>query len=229
MDRKDRNTLKSYFQKGDVPTEQQFAELIDSLPNIEEDGQAVRTKEGWALYPQKDGQMRVSLHGAEGEAAAWTLALTSGKRLAVENEKGETLLELKQDKVIALHAIIQKDGGDEPDPHPDPEDYREIKANKRWTDLVELADEKDGSRVYTVIALYRDTNLGVCKLTCATAICLNSLEQWVESPRKHWWGWSGRVRLRWQEKEGKTCLQIRSTRNSYSGKIDCRVIETFKK
>ena len=28
MDRKDRHTLKSYFQKGDVPTEEQFASLV---------------------------------------------------------------------------------------------------------------------------------------------------------------------------------------------------------
>ena len=28
--RRNRSVLKSYFQKGDVPTEQQFAELIDS-------------------------------------------------------------------------------------------------------------------------------------------------------------------------------------------------------
>ena len=36
--RRNRSVLKSYFQKGDVPTEQQFAELIDSVSNIVEDG-----------------------------------------------------------------------------------------------------------------------------------------------------------------------------------------------
>lgn len=228
MDRKDRNTLKSYFEKGDVPTEQQFAELIDSVPNIVDDGEVVRTKDGWALYPQKGGKMRVSLHGAEDESAAWTLALTPDKGLVIENEAGESLLELKQNKIIALHASVQKDGGDEPEPATGPEDYREIKADKHWTDLAEIPDVKDGSCVYAVIAVYRDRNLSVCKLTRVTAIYLNSFEQWVESSRKHWWGWSGRVRLRWQVKEGKTCLQIRSTKNSYSGRIYCRVVETFR-
>ena len=66
MDRKDRHTLKSYFQKGDVPTEEQFAELIDSVPNIVDDGEAVRTEDGWALYPRKGGKMGVSLHEAAG-------------------------------------------------------------------------------------------------------------------------------------------------------------------
>lgn len=226
MDKKDRNTLKSYFQRGKVPTEEQFAELIDSVPNTKEDGQAVCTGKGWAFYPQKGGLMRIAIHEEEGEdTASWTLAVTPDKGLAMENRNGESLLELRQDKTIVLHADIRKEGGEEPGP----QDYREIKTDKQWADLVEVTDEKDCSRVYTIIALYHDVNLGVCKLTYATAICLNSLEQWVESPRKHWWGWSGRLHLRWQSKGGKACLQIRSTRNSYSGKIYCRVTETFKK
>lgn len=44
MEQKNRKTLKSYFEKGDVPTEEQFAELIDSVPNIVDDGQVIRTK-----------------------------------------------------------------------------------------------------------------------------------------------------------------------------------------
>lgn len=228
MERRDRKTLKSYFQRGDVPTEEQFAELIDSVPNIVEDGQAVCTEKGWAFHPKAGGKMCVTLHEAEGKPAVWTLELTPDKGLAIANGAGETLLELKQEKKIILHASVeQEEGGTEPVPAP--QDYREVKADKRWTDLVEIADMKEGSRVYTVIALYRDKDLGVCKLTRATAICLNSVEQRVESLRRHWWGWSGRIRLRWQEKDGKTCLQIRSTRNSYSGRIYCRVTETFKK
>lgn len=108
MDRKDRNTLKSYFQRGNVPTEEQFAELIDSVPNIVEDGQAVCTEKGWAFHPKTGGKMRVTLHETEGNPAAWTLELTPDKGLAIANEAGETLLELKQDKRIILKASIEK-------------------------------------------------------------------------------------------------------------------------
>lgn len=228
MDRKDRHTLKSYFQKGDVPTEEQFAELIDSVPNIVDDGEAVRTEDGWALYPRKGGKMGVSLHEAAGEPAAWKLTLTSDKGLAIKNEAGEALLELKQDKNIVLHASVQQEGGGD-EPEPDPEDYFVIEADKKWATLKEITDIKESSRVYTVMALYRDREFGICKLTRAIAICLNNVEQWVESPRKHWWGWSGYIRLRWQADRDKTYLQIRSTSNSYSGKIYCRVTENFKK
>lgn len=228
MDRKDRHTLKSYFQKADVPTEEQFAELIDSVPNIVDDGEAVRTEDGWALYPRKGGKMGVSLHEAAGEPAAWKLTLTSDKGLAIKNEAGEALLELKQDKNIVLHASVQQEGGGD-EPEPDPQDYLVIEADKKWATLKEITDIKESSRVYTVMALYRDREFGICKLTRAIAICLNNVEQWVESPRKHWWGWSGYIRLRWQADRDKTYLQIRSTSNSYSGKIYCRVTENFKK
>ena len=228
MDRKDRHTLKSYFQKGDVPTEEQFAELIDSVPNIVDDGEAVRTEDGWALYPRTGGKMGVSLHEAAGEPAAWKLTLTSDKGLAIKNEAGEALLELKQDKNIVLHASVQQEGGGD-EPEPDPQDYLVIEADKKWATLKEITDIKESSRVYTVMALYRDREFGICKLTRAIAICLNNVEQWVESPRKHWWGWSGYIRLRWQADRDKTYLQIRSTSNSYSGKIYCRVTENFKK
>lgn len=222
MDRKDRKTLKGYFLKGKVPTEGEFAQLIDSVPNIAEDGHIVCTEEGWALHPHKQRKMRVTLHEAAGEPAVWILALTPDKGLAITNEAGEMLLELKQDKQIALYASVEQGG------RPGPE-YREMKADKHWQDLVNITDLEEGSHVYSVIALYRDKDLGVCKLTRATAICLNSIEQWVESPRKHWWGWSGRIRFRWQEKDGKIWLQVRSTRKSYSGKIYCQVTEIFKK
>ena len=228
MDRKDRHTLKSYFQKGDVPTEEQFAELIDSVPNIVDDGEAVRTEDGWALYPRKGGKMGVSLHEAAGEPAAWKLTLTSDKGLAIKNEAGEALLELKQDKNIVLHASVQQEGGGD-EPEPAPQAYLVREADKKWATLKEITDIKESSRVYTVMALYRDREFGICKLTRAIAICLNNVEQWVESPRKHWWGWSGYIRLRWQADRDKTYLQIRSTSNSYSGKIYCRVTENFKK
>ena len=227
MDRKDRHTLKSYFQKGDVPTEEQFAELIDSVPNIVDDGEAVRTEDGWALYPRKGGKMGVSFHAA-GEPAAWKLTLTSDKGLAIKNEAGEALLELKQDKNIVLHASVQQEGGGD-EPEPDPQDYLVIEADKKWATQKQITDNKESSPVYTVMALYRDREFGICKLTRAIAICLNNVEQWVESPRKHWWGWSGYIRLRWQADRDKTYLQIRSTSNSYSGKIYCRVTENFKK
>ena len=88
---KDRKTLKGYFKKGSIPTEEQFAALIDSVPNIAEDGQAVRTADGWSFYPETGKPLQIRLHDAENAPAAWTLCLTPEKGLAVRNAQGETV------------------------------------------------------------------------------------------------------------------------------------------
>jgi hypothetical protein len=36
MSKQNRTTLKSYFETGDIPTQAQFADLIDSFPNLSE-------------------------------------------------------------------------------------------------------------------------------------------------------------------------------------------------
>lgn len=36
--RRNRNTLKSYFRSGNNPNESQFEDLIDSVPNLVDDG-----------------------------------------------------------------------------------------------------------------------------------------------------------------------------------------------
>jgi len=42
-----RTTLKTYFETGDTPTESQFADLIDSVSNITDDG--ILTSEKWYI------------------------------------------------------------------------------------------------------------------------------------------------------------------------------------
>lgn len=90
-----------------------------------------------------------------------SLTLTSDKGLAIKNEAGEALLELKQDKNIVLHASVQQEGGGD-EPEPDPQDYLVIEADKKWATLKEITDIKESSRVYTVMALYRDREFGIC-------------------------------------------------------------------
>ena len=96
--RRNRSVLKSYFQKGDVPTEQQFAELIDSVSNIVEDGQVMRTPSGWAFFPGQAGHLDIGLYTEEPltevDMPAWTLAVTSEKKLTVRNAKGEAVMEI---------------------------------------------------------------------------------------------------------------------------------------
>ena len=60
---KNRETLKSYFRKGQVPTEEQFAALIDSLYNVSEDGcLTVSEDDGLKLYPTGNERTVASIY-----------------------------------------------------------------------------------------------------------------------------------------------------------------------
>lgn len=228
-DIKDRKTLKGYFKKGSIPTEEQFAALIDSVPNLAEDGQAVRDADGWPFYPEAGKPLQIRLHEAEKAPAAWTLCLTPENGLAVRNAQGETVAELGQDKSVTLPGKGQEEGsGDTPGPvPPSPEPmtaedgYVTLAADKEWHDLVTVTD--GGFRMYDLFLLLHDPDTGAGKATRAAAVCLDSVDCRIESKRKHWWGWSGGVRLRWQTQDGKPCLQVRSKRYRTSGKIFCKI------
>ena len=227
---KDRKTLKGYFKKGSIPTEEQFASLIDSVPNIAEDGQAVRTSDGWSFYPEAGKPLQIRLHEGEGKPAAWTLCLTPEKGLAIRNGHDETVAELGQDKSVALPGKEQEEeSGSKPEPAaPSPEPitaedgYVTLAANKEWHDLVTVTER--GFRMYDIYLLLHDPDTGASKETRATAVCLNSVDCRIRSPRKHWWGWSGGIRLRWQTEDGILRLQVRSKRYRSSGKIFCKII-----
>lgn len=226
-DTKDRNTLKGYFKKGSIPTEEQFATLIDSVPNIAEDGQAIRMADGWSFFPEAGKPLQICLHDEEGEPASWTLCLTPEKGLAVKNEHGETVAELGQDKSITLPGKEEEGSGDTPSPvTPEPataeDGYVTLAVDKKWHDLVTVTGR--GFRMYDVFLLLHDPNTGASKETRATAVCIDSVNCRIHSPRKHWWGWSGGIRLRWQTEGNTLRLQARSKRYRSSGKIFCKII-----
>lgn len=228
MARKNRQTLKSYFQKGDVPSEQQFAELIDSVPNIEEDGLVTRTVNGWAFYPQTDGSLDLSLHTEAGGNAVWILSVTPDKRLAVRNAQGEPVVELAQDKTLILHGEVRHEG-EIPGPSPAGDDYVTLPADKQWHDLpVDLSREGFGCRVFSLYIAFRNPDIGLNRLTRATAVWEDFATHKVESPQKRWWGWSGGVKIRWQAVDKELRLQVRSKRASEKGAMHCRITEMFK-
>lgn len=202
--RRNRSVLKSYFQKGAIPTEQQFAELIDSVSNIVEDGQVMRTPSGWAFFPGQAGHLDIGLYTEEPltevDIPAWTLAVTPEKKLTVRNAKGEAVMEALQDKSIVLYGSLkvedeitatayQTAGGG--GITPSGEGYLTVPADKQWHDLpIDVSREGFGCRVYSVYASFREQGTGLCQLTRVTALWLNFMQQRIESPQKHWWGWT---------------------------------------
>ena len=212
-----------------MPTEEQFADLIDSVPNFAEDGMK-REDGGWSFYPASDKPLRFSLRESPTSNAVWTLELTSEKNLTITNEQGETVMELAQDRSVTFHGTVRQDG-DTPSPAPEPSGggYITLPADRQWHDLpVDLSREGFGCRVFKIYAAFRNPDLGLNRLTLATAVWQDFAVNKIKSPQKHWWGWSGGVKIRWQVSDGALHLQVRSRRASEKGKIHCRIEEAFK-
>lgn len=232
---KNREILKSYFQKGLVPTEEQFAALIDSMHNIKEDGNVNATdKNGLILYPTGKGRILASLFDKKPDASddrpLWRISLADDGSLVIGSEQGVTVLDIGTDGGMTMPDERKKDGDDDKEEKgvlPDSKHMILVKADSCWHDLpVEAAAERprEGCRVYRISACLHDPHAGKYALCEADASHANGLCRKVSSKKKHWWGWAGRIKIRWQFKDQKLYLQMRSCGNLYGEEsIFCRI------
>lgn len=212
MKQSDRSTLKSYFKKGCIPTEEQFAELIDSVPNIVEDGQVRLADGSWGFYPESGKPLRISLFDAQGKPSAWMLSLDSRKGLVLQNAKGETVATLDQNGK----------GGDAP--QPEEGEYFTFPADKKWHDVVKVLPTSPmygACQIYACLSGFGHYRL---KGTSVAAYHYGTLSCCLSSSRKHWWGWCGKVKMRWYFSDHVLRLQVRSKKRNVARAIHIRVI-----
>ncbi|MBF9222675.1 hypothetical protein [Hymenobacter ruricola] len=76
---KDRKTLKNYFRKGSLPTEQHFADLIDSAVNRLDDGFTHSPDNGWQVAGSEERSRLLALYQdlkkLEAKLPSWLLEL----------------------------------------------------------------------------------------------------------------------------------------------------------
>lgn len=103
-----RKTLKSYFVSGSVPTEKEFATLIDSVSNIVEDGKVKIGVNGLILYPQDDIRKGViEIYDDKNQKPWWTIAISENDgRLLFRNNEAEEVLSLSQDGCLIMSEKI---------------------------------------------------------------------------------------------------------------------------
>ena len=236
MELKNREDLKEYFKKGCVPSEKQFAELIDSVPNILEDGQVKRTEKGWTFYPDNGKPLLFSLYPSKDTSPSWTLLLNSGNGLELKNESGETVMCIDQklgkkptedkepDDVNNIEPHIVPEKVDEPEnkySENEIADSHVFPADKNWYDVIEIASDSDSFEVFQLFAYMTENECSDMKMTVAH-VYHHGVASWgIDCSRDHWWGWTGDVKFRWSMQEGKLCLQIRSKGQHIAQKLYC--------
>lgn len=239
--RKDRKTLKEYFQSGKVPTEGQFAELIDSTHNIIEDGPVRFGDKGWMICPIKGKEPGIGFYSKENcnetEPPIWLLTATPDGNLLLKNKQEETMLSVSQDMTFTLFNQLTVKGNVTANSFKDASGIwpgqtlsMEIPADRKWYNLpIEAAagECRPGCRVYRIWACYQNIFSEDYQMTEALVQHCNYGNKTIKSSRKHWWGWSGKIRMRWRVREGKLYLQICSKHTDLRNGIHCQIARVW--
>ncbi len=75
------------------------------------------------------------------------------------------------------------------------------------------SDSMSGCHVYVIYASLYNNNSCEYAMCSAVASHCNGGEQKISSPKKHWWGWSGKIKLRWKKSGSRLYLQMRTKCN----------------
>lgn len=178
--KKNRDELKNFFRKGNVPTEEHFALLIDSMVNIIDDKPLFVTDMPEKEKPKEDN---------------------TDEKLKPEQASKDTVDE---------HSAIPADGD--------------------WYQLpIESAIDKDidGCRIYRIYASYYDKRKDTYGMCVVTASHCSGKDRKIKSPQKHWWGWSGDIKIRWYYKDDQLFLQMRSKGDKEVKDITYRIEEIW--
>lgn len=231
--RRNRDILKSYFRLGNTPTESQFADLIDSVPNFAEDGQVRTEKDGLLLYSGTEGGRVASAYKypeelqEERRIPCWSFVIGDKKEFILMNGQGEAVLSLSQDKKMYVYSDLEVEkqvaaesySGDRKT-MVDSESYLEIPADGYWHDLpIEFATAKDTSkcRLFHILVSYK-VDRNKYRMADVTAGYCKGGPLKISSPQKRWGCWMSPIRFRWNKREDGVFLQIKGKEKKHGAK-----------
>lgn len=84
MTLRSRKILKEFFKEGKRPTQQEFADLIDSAVNISDDGYSKNSEDGLKLAPINDNNSVISVCTRTEADPSWVFSLTNSEDLLIK-------------------------------------------------------------------------------------------------------------------------------------------------
>lgn len=231
MAKTNRRTLKEYFGKGKKPDGGQFADLIDSMLNIVDDGFNKSAERGLLLSPLNDegAVMEVRRNILDGDPA-WIIALGKQGELLIRRGTQETpLVTLGADGCITLgdteKVALRVKGTVHADSFAGACLEGTVPADSQWQDIGGMDYGCIGYRIEAACGL---KGKGRYALAEATAMHCFGKHPRIWSRRSWFGGRFNKIQFRWHA-EGLNCgLQMR-TRSDYGEdvRIHYRVSRLF--
>src|SRR6478609_4292566 len=105
MSLQNRNSLKSFFKKGQLPSENNFYDLIDSMINKVDDGMSKTLDEGLMLAPIGGSDKLISFYKSiEEKSPAWGVEISPGNQnLNLNNHVGDIILTLSNQGKVGIN------------------------------------------------------------------------------------------------------------------------------
>jgi frataxin-like iron-binding protein CyaY len=105
MSLQNRNSLKNFFKKGQLPSESHFLDLIDSMINKVDDGMSKNMDDGLMLSPIGGSQKLISFYKSiEEKSPAWSLEINQGDAsLNINNHVGDSILTLTNSGKVGIN------------------------------------------------------------------------------------------------------------------------------
>ncbi len=217
MAKRNRITLKKFFVRGKMPTEEHFADLIDSTLNIVDEGFDKLSDKGLSLAPlDEDGHIASISRKIEDKEAKWSVTLEkSNENLAFSQFEEKKVFVLSQDEKVGI-------GTDAPEHQLHTTKTAglygragtyasgEVLADSKWHNITETLT---GCYAFEVIAGCGKIQHGKYALLVATAIQCFGAHPRIRRTQSWYGSWFNKIRIRWRKESEGMVLQIRTRYN----------------
>ena len=105
MTAKNRTTLKNYFKSGSLPSEDQFANLIDSMLNMRDEGFEKSPEQGFKVAQRPEGRLLSFFENIPIVSPIWSVKIdqiSENHKLTFLNKYDEAVLTLTPDGMIGI-------------------------------------------------------------------------------------------------------------------------------
>lgn len=221
MSLQNRNSLKTYFKKGQLPSETSFTDLIDSMINKVDDGMSKTMEEGLMLSPIGGSPRLLSFYKRiEEKSPAWSIEINQGNgNLNFNNHVGDSVLTITNSGRVGIN---------NPDPSAELDvngsigmggrigtGYKgKVLADGKWHTVIE---DLNGCHAFEIVAGVGKKKTGRYALIHAIALSTFGKSKNKIDLRQAYYGVrSNRIELRWTGTTYSYNLEMR-TRNTYDG------------
>ena len=218
MAKRDRITLKKFFVRGKMPTEEHFSDLIESTLNIVDEGFDKSVDKGLSLAPlDEEGHIASIFRKIEDEESKWSITLdNTSEDLTFRQFDRNELLTLSQKGRVGIGTInprFQLHTSKTAGLYGRAGTYAsgEVPADSQWHDITE---KLYGCFALEVIAGCGLLQQGKYALIVATAIQCFGAHRRIHRTQSWYGSRFNKIRLRWKSVDGKAVLQIK-TRYDY--------------